>query len=63
MMKRVLSYHKALFVSLILIAFGVVLQYNEGSSGTVLIAVGGFFLIVSIVLWQKERDEKHHASK
>jgi len=58
-MKRVLSYHKALFVSLILIAFGVVLQNNEGSSGTVLIAVGGFFLIVSMVRWKKEREEKH----
>ena len=58
-MRQLSSYHKALFVSLVLIAFGVVLQVNAGTSGTVLVAVGGFFLIVSMALWKKEREEKH----
>ena len=58
-MRELSSYHKALFVSLILIAFGVVLRVNAGTSGTILIALGGFFLIVSMARWKKERDERN----
>lgn len=58
-MRGLSSYHKALFVSLVLIAFGVVLRVNQGTTGTVLIALGGFFLIVSMARWKKEREENH----
>ena len=57
-MRGISSYHKALFVSLILIAFGVVVRLNAGTSGSILIALGGFFLIVSMARWKKAREER-----
>jgi|GEM_PF-2864167 len=58
-MRGLSNYHKSLFASLILIAFGAVLQLNSGTTGTVLMTVGVLFLIVSIAFWKKAWEKNH----
>ncbi len=63
-MKRLeaLSYKTTFYISLILIALGVTastaMKDNSGSLGTVMIAVGGLFLIISMAKKRKEDEDK-----
>jgi len=63
MINKQLNHRRLLFLGIILIALGVnfntVLQDSVGSLGTVLIAVGGLFFIVSMNMKKKE-DEKEN---
>lgn len=63
-MKRLeaLSYKTTFYISLILIALGITastaMKENSGSLGTVMIAVGGLFLIISMAKKRKEDEDK-----
>ena len=63
-MKRLeaLSYKTTFLISLILIALGITastaMKENSGSLGTVIIAVGGLFLIISMAKKRKEDEDK-----
>ncbi len=60
-----LSYRRTLFISILLIALGVVLntliKENVTAVGTVFIALGGLFFIISMA--KKKSEEKNSSDK
>ena len=60
-----LNYRRALFISIILITVGIVLntliKENVTAIGTVFIAVGGLFFIISMA--KKKSQEQNNSAK
>ena len=60
-----LNYRRAFFISIILIAAGVslntLIKENVSAIGTVFIAIGGLFFIISMA--RKKNEEKEENSK